>query len=135
MSLFRLIFNILWFIMGGLMMGLMWWLVGLLCFISIIGIPFGRSCFVIGELAFWPFGQESINRRHLNRAGDIGTSGFGTLGNIIWFIFAGFWLALAHLFYAICSIITIIGIPFGLQHIKLAALAVAPIGQTIVTKR
>ena len=79
---------------------LAWWLAGLLCFISIIGIPFGRSCFVIGQLAFWPFGQESINRRYLQKYDDIGTGGFGLVGNIFWFIFAGFWLALGHLLQA-----------------------------------
>lgn len=135
MSLLRLIFNICWFVMGGLLMGLAWWLAGLLCFISIIGIPFGRSCFVIGQLAFWPFGQESINRRYLQKYDDIGTGGLGLLGNIIWFVFAGFWLALGHLVHAVACFITIIGIPFGLQHLKLAMLTLSPIGQTIVDKR
>ena len=135
MSLFRLLFNILWFVLGGFIMGLLWWLAGLLCFISIIGIPFGRSCFVIGELAFWPFGQDAISRRHLNRYDDIGTGALGTLGNVIWFVFFGIWLALGHLGHAIVCFISIIGIPFGVQHLKLAMLSVAPIGKTIVGRR
>ncbi|MDX3774950.1 YccF domain-containing protein [Chromatiaceae bacterium AAb-1] len=135
MSVIRLLMNILWFIFGGLMMGLAWWLVGLLCFISIVGIPFGRSCFVIGELAFWPFGQDAVNRRYINRQDDIGTGAFGTLGNIIWFLLAGIWLAIGHLCYAVASFISIIGIPFGIQHLKLAMLTLAPIGKTVVSKR
>ena len=135
MSVLRFIFNFFWFILGGFVMGLAWWLIGLLCFISIIGIPFGRACFVMGELAFWPFGQDVINRRYLNKADDIGTGAFGTLGNIIWFVFFGIWLAIGHLFHAIVCFVTIIGIPFGLQHLKLAGLAVAPIGKTVINKQ
>ena len=134
MSILRLIFNILWFVLGGLVMGLLWWLAGLLCFISIIGIPFGRSCFVIGEMAFWPFGQDAVKRRYINRYDDIGTDALGTLGNIIWFLLFGIWLALGHIGYAIACFISIIGIPFGLQHLKLALLTLAPIGKTVVGK-
>ena len=113
-------------------MGLLWWLVGLLCFISIVGIPFGRSCFVIGEMAFWPFGQDAVSRRYINRYDDIGTGTLGTLGNIIWFLLFGIWLALGHLGHAIVCFISIIGIPFGIQHLKLAMLSLAPIGKTVV---
>ena len=134
MSLLRLIFNLLWFVMGGFVMGLAWWLVGLLCVISIVFIPFGRACFVIGEMAFWPFGNEHVNRERLNRVADIGTGPLGVLGNVIWLVFAGFWLALGHLFHAIACIVTIIGIPFGLAHLKLATLTLMPIGRTVVNK-
>ena len=134
MSVLRLIFNIAWFIMGGFLMGLAWWLVGIICFISIIGIPFGRACFVLGELSFWPFGQEQMNRRVARGREDIGTGVFGTLGNIVWFLLFGIWLAIGHLVHAIACFITIIGIPFGIAHLKLALLSLAPIGQTIVTK-
>ncbi|WP_445766143.1 YccF domain-containing protein [Rheinheimera sp.] len=132
MSLFRLIFNILWFVLGGFVMGVLWWLAGILCFISIIGIPFGRSCFVIGEMAFWPFGQDAISRRHINRYGDIGTGTLGTIGNVIWFLCFGIWLALGHLGHALVCFVSIIGIPFGIQHLKLAMLSLAPIGKTVV---
>lgn len=134
-SVLRLIFNILWFVLGGFVMGLAWWLIGLICFISIIGIPFGRACFVMGELAFWPFGQDTINRRYLTKQTDLGTGVLGSLGNIIWFLLFGIWLAIGHLFHAVVCFLTIIGIPFGLQHLKLAGLALAPIGKTVINKQ
>lgn len=134
MGIFRLLFNILWFVLGGFVMGMMWWLAGLICFISIIGIPFGRSCFVIGEMAFWPFGQDAVNRRYINRYDDIGTGTLGTLGNIIWFLCFGIWLALGHLGHALVCFVSIIGIPFGIQHLKLALLTLAPIGKTVVAR-
>tara|TARA_R110002050_G_scaffold243284_1_gene379791 strand:+ start:162 stop:581 length:420 start_codon:yes stop_codon:yes gene_type:complete len=134
MSLLRLIFNIAWFLMGGFVMGLAWWFVGALCFISIIGIPFGRACFVIGELAFWPFGQETVNRKHVSGEEDIGTGTLGLVGNIVWFLFFGIWLAIGHLVHALACFITIIGIPFAIQHIKLALLSLTPIGQTVIAK-
>ena len=130
----RAIGNFLWFVMGGFFMGLGWWLAGLLCFITIVGIPWGRACFVIGQFAFLPFGREAVSRRDLSGRGDIGTSVFGSIGNILWFIFAGVWLAIGHLCSAIACFVTIIGIPFGIQHLKLAGIALAPIGKTIVTK-
>ncbi|MDO6775245.1 YccF domain-containing protein [Shewanella sp. 3_MG-2023] len=134
MSVLRLVFNIAWFIMGGFIMGLAWWLAGLLCFISIIGIPFARACFVIGEMAFWPFGQENVNRKHLSGTEDFGTGPLGMIGNVIWFLFFGIWLAIGHLTHALACFITIIGIPFAIQHVKLALLSLTPIGQTIVAK-
>lgn len=133
MALLRLIFNIAWFILGGLLMGLAWWLVGLVCFISIIGIPFGRACFVIGELAFWPFGQEHVSRYQLSGHEDLGTGPLGFIGNIVWFFLFGIWLAIGHLAHALGCFITIIGIPFGIQHLKLALLSLTPIGKTVVT--
>ncbi|MCH8501972.1 MAG: YccF domain-containing protein [Aliidiomarina sp.] len=128
----RTIGNLLWFIFGGFFMGLAWWLYALLAFVSIVGIPWGRACFVLGKFAFLPFGREAINRRELTQRGDIGTSVFGTLGNIIWFILAGLWLAIGHIITACFLAITIIGIPFAIQHIKLAGIALAPIGKTVV---
>ena len=130
----RTIGNFLWFIMGGVLMGLGWWLVGLLAFISIVGIPWGKACFVIGQFAFWPFGKEAVSRKDLSGREDIGTSGFGTIGNIVWFLLAGIWLAIGHVLSAAACFITIIGIPFGIQHLKLAGVALAPIGKTIVEK-
>lgn len=130
----RTLGNVLWFIMGGVLMGLGWWLVGLLAFISIVGIPWGRACFVIGQFAFWPFGKEAVSRKDLSGREDVGTSGLGTIGNIIWFLLAGIWLAIGHVLSAAACFITIIGIPFGIQHLKLAGIALAPIGKTIVEK-
>ncbi|KOO13971.1 hypothetical protein AKJ18_16630 [Vibrio xuii] len=115
-------------------MGLAWWLVGLICFISIIGIPWGRACFVIGNFSFFPFGQEVISRDELTKEMDIGTSPLGTIGNIVWFLLAGIWLAIGHIMSAVACFITIIGIPFALQHLKLAYISLAPIGKTVVSK-
>jgi len=130
----RFIGNVLWFLLGGIFMGLAWWLVGVLAFITIVGIPWARACFVIGQFTFFPFGKEAINRRELTGRGDIGTSVFGTIGNIVWFLFAGLWLAIGHVLSAVATAITIIGIPFAIQHLKLAGIALAPIGKTIVDK-
>ena len=127
--------NILWFILGGVFMGLGWWLVGILAFISIIGIPWGKACFVIGEFAFFPFGKEAVSRKDLTRQGDIGTGSLGLIGNIVWFLVAGLWLAIGHVISAAACFVTIIGIPFGIQHLKLALIALAPIGKTIVDKK
>jgi uncharacterized membrane protein YccF (DUF307 family) len=129
-----LIGNIFWFILGGAVMGISWWLAGLLAYISIVGIPWGKACFVIGQFAFFPFGKEAVSRRYINDKDDVGTGALGAIGNVIWFIFAGVWLAIGHLLSALLCFITIIGIPFGIQHIKLAGIAVAPIGKTIVDK-
>jgi uncharacterized membrane protein YccF (DUF307 family) len=126
--------NFLWFVLGGVFMGLGWWLVGLLAYISIVGIPWGKACFVIGQFAFFPFGKEAVSRKTLSGRDDIGTGGLGLVGNIIWFIVAGIWLAIGHVVSAILCFVTIIGIPFGIQHLKLAGIALAPIGMTIVDK-
>ncbi len=130
----RTIGNFLWLICGGLVMGIAWWLVGFVAFVSIVGIPWARGCFVIGKLMFLPFGREAIGRDELYGRGDIGTGPFGLLGNIVWFLFAGLWLAIGHLLAALFGIVTIIGIPFAIQHLKLAGLALAPIGKAVVSK-
>jgi uncharacterized membrane protein YccF (DUF307 family) len=129
----RAIGNLIWFIFGGFVMGLGWWAVGCIAFLSIIGIPWGRACFVIGEFAFFPFGKTAVDRQRVTGMADIGTSEFGTLGNIIWFLVFGIWLAIGHLVHAFACFVTIIGIPFGLQHLKLAMITLAPIGKTIVS--
>lgn len=132
MSLLRLIGNILWFVLGGFVMGLAWWLVGVIAFISIIGIPWGRACFVIGSFTFWPFGREAVSRRELSGREDVGTGPLGAIGNIIWLVLFGWWLALGHLVSAVADFISIIGIPFGVQHLKLAAISLWPIGVRII---
>lgn len=129
----RTLGNILWFIFGGLILGLCWFLAGVIMFCTIVGIPWARACFLIGSFAMWPFGREAIDRRAITHQTDIGTGTLGTLGNVLWFIFAGIWLAISHLTAAVSAFITIIGIPFGLQHLKLAMLSLAPIGKEVVT--
>jgi uncharacterized membrane protein YccF (DUF307 family) len=116
-------------------MGVTWWLFGLLAVITIVGIPWAKACFVMGQFALWPFGKEAVSRTSITGQHDIGTGVFGTLGNIVWLLLAGIWLAIGHLVTALCLFITVIGIPFGLQHIKLAQIALMPIGKTVVAKR
>ncbi|MBA4256060.1 MAG: YccF domain-containing protein [Polaromonas sp.] len=127
--------NILWFIFGGVWMGLGWWLAGLLCAVTIVGIPWAKACLVIGQFTFFPFGKEAVDRRSVTGTDDIGTGALGLLGNVVWFVFAGVWLAIGHVLTALALMVTIIGIPFGWQHLKFAAMALAPIGKTIVDKR
>ena len=130
----RTLGNILWLIFGGFLMGLGWWLAGLIVAITIVGLPWAKACFVIGQFAFLPFGKEAVNRRDLTQQDDVGTGALGLVGNVIWFVLAGWWLAIGHLCSALACFVTIIGIPFGIQHIKLALIALAPIGKTIVSK-
>ena len=127
-----LLLNLLWLVLGGLVMALGWWLAGLVAAITIIGLPWARACFVIGNFSLWPFGQEAVNRRDLTGQADLGTGPLGLLGNGIWLLLAGWWLALGHLTSALACFVTIIGIPFGVQHLKLALAALAPIGITVV---
>lgn len=130
----RILGNIIWFIFGGIAMGLAWWIFGLIMYITIIGIPWAKASFVIGTFTFFPFGKEAISREKLNRRGDIGTGPLGMIGNVIWFIVAGIWLAIGHIASALLCFITIIGIPFGIQHLKLAGISLFPVGKTVVTK-
>jgi len=130
-----LIGNLIWFIFGGLFMGAGWFLVGLCMFISVIGIPWGRACFMLGSFCLWPFGREIVSRRSVTGKDDIGTGPLGFVGNVVWFLIAGVWLAMGHLFSALLCFITIIGIPFGLQHLKLVGATLAPIGKTVVEMR
>jgi uncharacterized membrane protein YccF (DUF307 family) len=129
----RTIGNIIWFVCGGFFMGLGWWLAALIMAVSIIGLPWARACFVFGGFCFFPFGREAIDRRELTGRDDLGTGALGLAGNIVWFVFAGIWLAIGHLTSAVANFVTIIGIPFGIQHLKLAGCALAPIGKTVVS--
>ena len=126
--------NIVWFIFGGFIAGITWWLIGMVALVTIVGIPWARSCFVIGYMSFLPFGKEVIDREELTQHEDIGTGVFGSIGNIIWFVLAGWWLALGHLLIAIAQAVTIILIPFAVQHLKLAGVSLVPVGKTVVDK-
>lgn len=128
----RTLGNIIWFLCGGIVMGLSWWFFGLLACLTIIGIPWARACFVLGNFSFFPFGKEPIRRDELTGRHDLGTGTLGCMGNVIWFIVAGIWLAIAHVCAAALTAITIIGIPFAWQHLKLAAIALSPVGMTVV---
>ena len=131
----NLILNLLWFILGGVWMGLAWILAGLIMVVTVVGIPWARAAFGIASFSFWPFGRAAVDRRLVTGRDDIGTGALGVIGNIVWFLLAGWWLALGHLLVALPLAITIIGIPFAFQHIKLAVLAIAPIGKEIVPVR
>lgn len=126
--------NVIWFAFGGLFMGLAWALFGVLAFATVLGIPWGRACFMLANFSFFPFGREVINRNVLTGKGDIGTGTWGTVGNIVWFVFAGWLLALTHLAWGVVTCCTIIGIPFGIQHFKLAGASLFPVGKTVVDK-
>jgi len=128
----RAVLNILWVVLGGFVMALGWWLAALLCAITIVGLPWARSCWVIGKFSLWPFGYEAVNRKQLTGRGDLGTGTLGLIGNVLWFVVAGWWLAIGHLSSALACFVTIIGIPFGIQHLKLALIALAPVGMTVV---
>src|SRR5215472_11584071 len=117
--------NILWLIFGGLELAAGWFFASLIMFVSLVGIPFGRAAFNIALYTLLPFGNEAISRYELTGAEDIGTGPLGFIGNVIWFLFAGIWLAIAHL---------VIGIPFGIVHFKLVRISLAPIGMAIVPK-
>jgi uncharacterized membrane protein YccF (DUF307 family) len=127
-----LILNVIWVVLGGFVMALLWLLAGVLCAITIVGLPWAGACFTIASFSLWPFGREAVNRRRLTGREDIGTGPLGLVGNIIWFIVCGFWLAIGHLTAALACAVTIIGIPFAIQHIKLAGLSLAPIGVAII---
>jgi uncharacterized membrane protein YccF (DUF307 family) len=126
------ILNILWFVLGGFFAGLAWILAGIIMAITIVGIPWARSCFVIARYTFWPFGFDIVSREQLYGRPDIGTGTLGTIGNIVWFVLAGWWLALMHISAAVALAVSIIGIPFAWAHIKLALASLFPVGKTVV---
>ena len=117
----RILLNVLWIIFGG---GFIIWLeyvlAGVVLCITIIGIPFGVQCFKVAGIGLLPFGKQ-IER-------DPSFRFFGTLGNVLWFLFAGVWIFLSHVSLAIGLAVTIIGIPFAVQHLKLALFALWPFG-------
>jgi len=132
MSALQFLLNIAWIIFGGLWMALGWVIAGIIMAITIIGIPWARAAFNISKYTLLPFGQMAVSRDEYLGREDIGTGPFGTIGNVIWLILAGWWLALGHLLTALALAITIIGIPFAWAHLKLAGLALWPIGKIIV---
>jgi uncharacterized membrane protein YccF (DUF307 family) len=133
MSLLSLILNVLWVITGGIWMALAWLLAALIMAITIVGIPWARAAYNIASYTFLPFGRVALRRDEVAGRDDLGTSPLGMLGNVIWLVLAGWWLALGHLATAVALAITIIGIPFAWAHLKLALLSLWPIGRTIVS--
>jgi uncharacterized membrane protein YccF (DUF307 family) len=132
MPLFRVLLNLLWIFTGGLWMAAGWLLAAVVMALTIIGLPWTRAAFNIALYALLPFGHRAVSRHEYTGERDLGTGALGTLGNLVWLVFAGWWLALAHLVHAAVLALTIIGIPFAWAHLKLAGLALWPIGRMIV---
>src|SRR6266540_3332235 len=131
MSPVSLLLNLLWIVFGGLWMAAGWMIAAVVMAITIIGLPWTRAAFNIGVYTLLPFGQQAVSRAAYGHH-DVGTGPIGVLGNVLWLILAGWWLALGHLITAIMLAITIVGIPFAWAHVKLAGLALWPIGKMIV---
>jgi uncharacterized membrane protein YccF (DUF307 family) len=132
MSPVSLVLNVIWIVLGGALMAAAWMLAAVIMAITIIGLPWARAAFNIAAYTLLPFGRRAVSRDLYTGGQDIGTGTLGTIGNIIWLVLAGWWLALAHLAAAIGWAVTIVGIPFAWAHLKLAGIALWPIGKTIV---
>jgi uncharacterized membrane protein YccF (DUF307 family) len=124
MKLFNLLLNILWLVFCGIWMALAYTVAALVCFILIVTIPFGIASLRIAGFVLWPFGRTTVERR------DAGAPSF--IGNVIWVIFAGWWLALGHLITSIPLFLSIIGIPFGWANLKLIPVSLMPLGREVV---
>jgi uncharacterized membrane protein YccF (DUF307 family) len=115
-------------------MAIAWFIAGVIAAITLIGLPWARACFMLASYTLWPFGREPVNRQLLTGVEDIGTGPFGLIGNVIWLLLFGIWLAIGHVLAAIACAVTIIGIPFAIPHLRLASASLAPIGITVVDK-
>jgi uncharacterized membrane protein YccF (DUF307 family) len=132
MPVVSLLLNVLWLVCGGIWMAVGWVLAAVIMAITIVGIPWARAALTIAAYTLLPFGQRVVWRADHTGHHDIGTGLLGFIGNLIWLVLAGWWLALGHLITAVLLAITIIGIPFAWAHVKLAGLALWPIGRMIV---
>ena len=121
----RLILNVIWFVFGGLWLAIGYAFAALICFVLIITIPFGIAALRIAIFALWPFGKTVVKRA------DAGV-GAG-VGNVIWLILCGWWLALGHVISGVLQCVTIIGIPLGLANFKLIPISLLPLGREIVS--
>ena len=128
------ILNILWLIFGGFVTGCAWLFGGLVLACTVVGLPWAFAAWRIAGFVFWPFGRMIVDRADYNGEHDAGTGCFGLGLNVIWFLCAGWYIALAHVFVAIAEAVTIIGIPFAFKDIQMAQLALAPIGKMVVDK-
>ena len=126
MPLVSLLLNVLWLVFGGIWMAAAWLVAAVLMAITIVGLPWARSALTIAGYTLLPFGNTVVDRD----PGGVGPLGF--IGNLIWFVLAGWWLALAHLVTAAGLALTVVGLPFAWAHLKLAVLALWPMGKEIV---
>jgi uncharacterized membrane protein YccF (DUF307 family) len=121
----KLLGNLIWLIFGGLVIAIEYFIGSIILMLTIIGIPFGIQTLKMASLALWPFGRDT--RMH-----ERGSGCLHILMNVIWLIAGGLWIAISHAFFGLLLSITIIGIPFGMQHFKLAAIALSPFGRDII---
>ncbi|MCH8563588.1 YccF domain-containing protein [Nesterenkonia sp. YGD6] len=121
------ILNVIWLLFGGLWLALGYFIAGIICCLLIITIPFGLASFRIGAYALWPFGRTIVDRSPR------GAGLFTTIGNVIWILVAGIWIAIGHVLTAIPMLISIIGIPLGIANLKLIPVSLMPLGKVIVT--
>lgn len=117
--------NVLWLVLAGLWLGVSYLFAGVLNCLTIVGIPFGVQAFKLAGYAFWPFGRVVVERPNADRA-------LGCLGNGLWLILGGWWLALMHAISGLMFMLTIVGIPFGIVSFRMAGLALWPFGRTVV---
>jgi uncharacterized membrane protein YccF (DUF307 family) len=122
----RTVLNVIWLLLAGIWLALAYAVAGILLCITIIGIPFGVQAFKLAVYALWPFGRVLVPSPTRLR-------GFSVVANILWFVLAGWWLALAHLVTGILLCLTIIGIPLGVADFKMAGAALVPFGKEIVS--
>lgn len=120
----RLILNVIWLVLCGLWMALGYVVAGVICCVLIVTIPFGLASFRIAAYALWPFGRTVVDRRDAGAA--------STIGNVIWFLFAGLWLSIGHVLTGIALCVTIIGIPLGVANFKMIPVSLMPLGKEIV---
>ncbi|MCT9006888.1 YccF domain-containing protein [Streptomyces sp. NPDC054766] len=125
MKLFHLLLNIIWLVFCGIWMAIGYLIAALICFILIITIPFGVASLRIAGFVIWPFGRTTVEKP--------GAGAGSFIGNVIWVIFAGWWLALAHLVTSIPLFLSIIGIPFGWANLKLIPISLMPLGREVVS--
>jgi uncharacterized membrane protein YccF (DUF307 family) len=127
-----LLLNVLWIVFGGLWMAAGWFLAALIMVVTIVGIPWARAAFNLALYALLPFGHTAVPREEYTGQPSLGTGPLGVVGNVIWLVLAGWWIALGHVVLAFLFALTIIGLPFAWAHLKLAGLALWPIGMMIV---
>ena len=132
MPAMSLLLNILWIVCGGLWMAVGWVIAAVIMAITIVGLPWVRATFNIAAYTLLPFGQRIVSRAEYTGEPDLGTGPLGFLGNVVWLVLAGWCLALGHLVTAIALAVTIVGIPFAWAHLKLAGIALWPVGKMIV---
>lgn len=120
----RTVLNVLWLLLSGIWLALGYALAGIVLCLLIITIPFGVACFRLAAFVLWPFGRAVVRRPEAGAP--------STVGNVLWFVLAGLWMAIAHIVLGVLLCLTIIGIPLGLGNFKLAAVAIAPLGKEIV---